>query len=144
LSGQGKANMKKRSQEDSVFQENQTEDSSISEDNLPKGFHGFMMGHVGHQDVTHSKNKGTKSFPVVPILLTIMVVLHILAAIVLSKTASGAFSFNNAMSYGMIGLLVVFVMSKLKHVLGFMRRKEKPSARGITNGVSSTSSVEHE
>ncbi len=42
------------------------------------------------------------------------------------------------------GLLFVFALSKLKHVLGFMRRKEKQSARGITNGGTSTSSMEHE
>ena len=48
------------------------------------------------------------------------------------------------MSYGMIGLLLVFAISKLKHVLGFLRKKGKQSARGITNDISSTSSVERE
>ena len=133
--------MNKRSQEDSVFQDSQIEDSGISEDNMLKGFHGFMMGHMGHQDVTHSKNKGTRSLPVVPILLIIMVALHIAAAIFLSKTGSSAFSFNNPLSYGMIGLLLVFAISKLKLVLGFMRRKEKQSAQGTANGGTS---LEHE
>src|SRR5258708_23985068 len=136
--------MNKRSEQDVVVQDSQTEDSGASENNISKGFHGFMMGHMGHQDVTPSSNKRMRPLPVVPIMLMIMVALHILAAIFLSKTGSGAFSFNNPMSYGMIGLLVVFGISKLKHVLGFIRRKEKQSARGITNGVSSTSSVERE
>jgi hypothetical protein len=136
--------MNRQSQEDAVFQDSQNEDSSISEDNMPKGFHGFMMGHMGHQDVTPSRNKRMRPLPIVPIMLLIMVVLHILAAIFLSKTGSGALSFNNPMSYGMIGLLFIFAIAKLKHVLGFLRGKGKQSARGITNGVSGTSSVERE
>src|SRR5258707_8081079 len=139
--------MNMRSEEDAVIQDSQTEDSGISENNLPKGFHGFMMRHMGHQDVTPSSNKRKRPLPVIPILLISMVALHILAASFLSKTGSAAFSFNNPTSYGMIGLLVVFVMSKLisitkfKQVLGFIRRKENQSAQGITNCISSTSSA---
>ena len=134
--------MNRRSDEDVVSQDSQTQESGIIEDNIPKGFHRIMMGHMGHQDMTYSRNKRIKPFPVIPMMLIIMVALHILAAIFLSKTGSGAFSFNNPLSYGMIGLLFVFAISK--PVLGFMSRKEKLSARGITNGGSSSSSVERE
>src|SRR5690348_17056766 len=88
------------------------------EDDLPtSGPHGFMMRHMGH-----SKNK--RKVPIVPILLMILVAMHIVAAISLAKTGS-AFSFNNPMSYAMVGLLIVFAISKLKVVLGFLRRNRK-------------------
>jgi len=77
-------------------------------------------------------------------MLMITVLLHVIVAIFLAKSGSSVFSFSNPMSYGMIGLVFVFAISKLKHVVGFIRRKGKQSARGITNGVSSTSNVEHE
>ena len=137
-------NMNRRSDDDAVFQDSQTQESGISEDNIPKGFHGFMMGHMGHQYGIHSRTQRMRPLPVVPIMLIIMIALHILATIFLSKTGSSAFSFNNPMSYGMVGLLLVFAIFKLKHVLGFIRRKEKQSARGITNGVTSASGMEHE
>src|SRR5690349_5889143 len=106
--------MNSQSQENAALQ-SQATDSGISEDNLPtNGLHGFMMRHVGHQDVAFTKSRRTKSIPIIPILLLAMVALHIVAAIFLSKTGSTGFSFNNPMTYGMIGLFVVFVIAKLR------------------------------
>ena len=117
--------MNRRSQDDTAFQSQDT-DSGESENNLPTGGpHGFIMRYLGHQDAAQSKNRRMSLTLVVPILLLIMVVLHIVAAIFLAKTGSTGVSFNNPMTYGMIGLLLVFAISKLRHVLEFIRRKRK-------------------
>ena len=117
--------MNRQSQEDATFQSQATE-SEVNAHNLPtSGLHGFMMRHMGHQDGPPPKDKPIKSIPIVPVLLLIMVALHIAAAIFLAKTGSTGFSFNNPMTYGMIGLLVVVAISKRKHVLDFVRRKGK-------------------
>ena len=124
LLAQERANMNNQSQQDTAVQTGQVTESGISGDNHPSsGFHGFVMRHMGHQGVTLTKNPRTKPLPVVPILLLIMVALHIIAAVYVSHTGPGAFSLNNPMSYGLIGLLLIFAISKLKHVLGFIRRK---------------------
>jgi uncharacterized membrane protein len=134
--------MNRQSQEDALLQ-SQVTNSGVSEDNLPtNGLHGFIMRHMGHQDVAHSKNKQTKSISIIPILLLIMVVLHIVAAIFLAKTGSTGFSFNNPMTYGMIGLFVVFVIAKLRLVIGSLRRKE--TVREITDDVGTTGSGQRE
>jgi hypothetical protein len=136
--------MNRQSQENTALQ-SQATDSGVSEDNLPtNGLHGFLMRHMGHEDVAHSKNERTKSIPIIPILLLIMVALHIVAAIFLAKTGSTGFSFNNPMTYGMIGLLVVFVTAKLRHVIGSLRGKRKQSAREINDNIGTTKNVQHE
>jgi len=43
-----------------------------------------------------------------------------------------------------MGLFLAFVPFKLKHLLGLLHRKEKQSAREISQGISSTSDVLHE
>lgn len=135
---QAKANMNRGPEENAVFQDSQTEDPNISEAHKPTGgVHGFVMRHMGHQDVTPTRNKRMRSLPVIPIMLMILVGLHIIAAIFLSKTGSGAFSFNNPLSLGMIGLALVLAISKLKHILGIVRRKDKPVTLEIGHGEDS-------
>ncbi len=76
-----------------------------------------------------------------PLLIVAMVLLiigaaslHAVGAIFLSKIDFGAFSLNNPIFYVVIGLLFILAMFKLKHLLGFLHRKEKPSAQEILKG----------
>ena len=134
--------MNKRPEVNAAFQDSDAKDPNISEDHKStEGIHGIVMRHMGHQDVTPSRNKRMRSLPVIPIMLMILVTLHIFVAIFLSKTGSGAFSFNNPLSFGMIGLALVLVISKLKHILGIIRRKDKPVTLKIAHGEDS---VQHE
>jgi hypothetical protein len=127
---------------DAVVENSHTTNSDVGKNNKPAhDFHGFLMGHIVHQNVTHARNKKMKLFLVVPIVVMIMVTLHILGALFLSTTGSSAFSFSNPISYIMIGLLLVFAVFKLKHLLGLIRRKEKLSVPEISNGISDTSSM---
>jgi ferredoxin-NADP reductase len=99
-------------------------DSGVSEDNIrAEEFSGFIMG---HHDVTHSKQKRMRPLMLVAIVLMIIVAvnLHAIVPILLSKTGFFAFSLKNPIFYGMIGLFIVFDLFKLKHLLGFIRRKE--------------------
>jgi hypothetical protein len=133
--------MNRQSQEHTTLQ-NQVTESEVNKDGLPtNGLHGFMMRHMGHQDATHSNNARKKPIPIIPILLVIMVALHIFAAIFLAKTGSTAFLVNSPMTYGMIGLLVIFVIVKLKYVFGVMRGKGKQPPQKTMDEISR---VQHE
>ena len=96
--------------------------------------------------MTHSNKKRMRPLLLVAtvVMIIIAVNLHAVGAILLSKTGFGVFSLSNPISYVLIGLFFVAAMFKLKHLLGFMHRKEKQSAREITNGLSSTGGVQHE
>ncbi len=83
------------------------------------------MRHMDHGDEARSTNKGMRFLPIIPLVLILVVVLHIFAAVFLAKTGSDTFSFSNPLTYGMVGLLLVFAVTKLKHIWGFMRRKDK-------------------
>ena len=133
MSPHPKANTELGSQDDA----NPTAD--ISEYNHTiKGLHGLVTSHVAR-----SGNGRVRSLPVIPILLVIMIAFHILAAVFLSGT--GSFSFNNPLSYGMAGLLIIFVVSKLKHMLDMMRIKDKNPMQEITNsGLGDTTNAQDE
>jgi len=96
--------------------------------------------------MTHSNKKRMRPLLLVAtvVMIIVAVSLHAVGAVLLSQTGFGAFSLNNPISYVLIGLFFVVAMFKLKHLFGFMHRKEKQSAREISNGVGSTSGVQHE
>ena len=128
--------MNRQSQENIALQ-NQATDSGLREDNrTTNGLHGFMMRHMGHQDGNQSEMTQKKPIPIIPILLMVMVALHIVAVIFFAKTGSTAFSFNNPLTYGLIGLLAVVVIAKLKHVVSSIRGKGKHPPQEAIDGVS--------
>lgn len=135
--------MNSQSHEDTALQSSATE-LEASENNLPSdGLHGFMMRHMGHQGVAHSNTNSTKAVPIIGILLLIMVAIHIVAAIFLAKTGSTGFSFNNPLTYGILGLFAVFMLVKLRHVIGALRGRGKQSALEIADIVPTTNSAQH-
>jgi ferredoxin-NADP reductase len=125
-------------------------DLGVSEDNIrAEEFTGFIMGQdgpMGQHDMTHSNKKRMRPLLLVAMVLLIIVVvsLHAVGAISLSKTSFGAFSLNNSIFYVLIGLFFAFVLFKFKHLLGLLHRKEKQPAREMSHGISSTDGVLHE
>jgi len=85
----------------------------------------------------HLANGETKKMwlllPVASMLLIIIVVsLHAVGGILLLKTGLAGFSVHNPIAYVLIGLCLVFAVFKLRHVVGFMHRKdEREGARDV-------------
>ena len=72
-----------------------------------------------------------------PLLLAAMIVLsitviglHAVGGMLLLKTNLGGLSIDNPLAYVLIGLALVVAVLKLKHVVGFMHRKEKREDTG--------------
>jgi len=108
-------------------------DSGVSEDSIrAEEFTGFIMGQhgpMGQQDMTHTNKKRMRPLLLVAMVLLIIVVvnLHAVSAIFLSTTGFGAFSLNNPIIYVLIGVFLVFVLFKFRHLLGLLHRKKKQS-----------------
>jgi ferredoxin-NADP reductase len=104
-------------------------DSGVQKENIrAEDFSGLKM-HI----MTRLPIAWKNHFALIAIVVMIIgaVLLHATAVISLSITGLGASLLHNPISYVMIGLMLV-VMFKLKHVLGFKHRKEKQSAREIS------------
>jgi hypothetical protein len=64
-------------------------------------------------------------------VLSITVVgLHAVGGLVLLKTGLEGLSLQGPLAYVVIGLMLVFAVLKLKHVVGAMHRKEKREDAG--------------
>jgi ferredoxin-NADP reductase len=106
-------------------------DSGVSEDNIrAEEFPGFIMG---HHDLANSKTKRLQPLLLVAIVLMIIVAvsLHAVGGIFLLETGFGAFSLHNPISYVMVGMFFVIAMFKLKHLVGFMRRRRAAAGRAL-------------
>lgn len=98
-------------------------DSGINKDNIrAEDFSGFKM-HI----MTMSPNAWKNHFALIAIAVVIIavVILHVGAAVSISKTNLGASLINNPISYVMLGLMLIIVPFKFKHLLGFIHRKKK-------------------
>jgi hypothetical protein len=100
------------------------------------------MSHIGHQALNHSRNNRMRPLALVVIVLFVMVALHVFAAIFLTKTGSGVVSLSNPVSYIMMGLLFIFALFKLKHLLAFIGRNRRHGK--LQTDVSSTGDIPHE
>jgi len=127
--------------------------SGVSKDNIrAEEFTGFILGQDGprgQHDMTHSNNRRIRPLLLVAMVVLIIIVvnLHAMSAISLFTTGFGAFSLNNPILYILMGLFLVIVLFKFKHVSGFLYRKKKQPTREMSHGMSSmssTSGVQHE
>jgi hydrogenase-4 membrane subunit HyfE len=89
-------------------------------------------GVMEHPDLANGKS--TRMRPLLPIailLLSIIVIsLHGVGGFVLLKAGLGGLSLHDPLAYVLIGLFLVLAVLKLKHVVGFMHRKEKREDAG--------------
>lgn len=94
---------------------------NVNEDNIrAEDFSGFKMGLMN--DVSENIRRNILLFVIIFIVLAV-VFAHIIAAISISK--SDLALFNNPILYVMIGLMVVIIPFKLKHLLGLIWSKKR-------------------
>src|SRR5262245_50630069 len=84
----------------------------------------------GITELDHPANRETKKLrlllPAAIILLMIVAIsLHAVGGMLLLQTGLAGFSIHNPIAYILIGVSLVFAVFKLKHVVGFIHRKEK-------------------
>ena len=68
--------------------------------------------------------------PAIIVLSITVVGLHAVGGLVLLKTGLEGLSLQGPLAYVVIGLMLVFAVLKLKHVVGAMHRKEKREDAG--------------
>ena len=85
-----------------------------------------------HPELVNGQTKNMLSLlPTAGLLLSILVIsLHAASGIVLLNTGLNGFSLHNPLAYVLIGVSLVVAVFKLKHMVGFMRRKEKREGAG--------------
>jgi hydrogenase-4 membrane subunit HyfE len=92
---------------------------------------------VMEHDLANAETKKMRPLLLVASMLLIVLVvsLHAFGGILLLKTGLGGFSVHNPIAYVLNGLCLVFAVFTLRHVVGFMHRKEKrESARDVRKG----------
>src|SRR6266496_3523478 len=89
-------------------------------------------GVMEHHDLANRETKKLRPLLLVAIMLLSIIVisLHAVGGILLLKTGLGSFSLHNPIVYVLIGLSLVVAVFKLKHVVGFIHRKEKREGAG--------------
>jgi hypothetical protein len=68
--------------------------------------------------------------PAIIVLSITVVGLHVVGGLVLLKTGLSGLSLQGPLAYVVIGLMLVFAVLKLTHVVGAMHRKEKREDAG--------------
>jgi hypothetical protein len=89
-------------------------------------------GAIERHDLANGSTKNMRPFlPFAMLLLSIIIMsLHAAGGIVLLRTGLGGYSLHNPLAYVLIGVSLVVAVFKLKHMMGFMRRKEKSEGAG--------------
>jgi uncharacterized membrane protein YuzA (DUF378 family) len=89
-------------------------------------------GVMEHPDLANGKTKQMRPLLLAAIMLLsiIVVSVHAVGGMLLLKTGFGAISLHNPIAYVLIGLSLVFGVFKLRHVVGFMHRKERRERAG--------------
>lgn len=104
-------------------------DSGVNEDNIrAEEFTGFNLNEIpGTMRVSRTNHNRMNHvlFATIALAIVAVVILHVAVATSIFKSDLGAFLINNPIAYVMIGLMLVIVPFKLKHILGFMHWKEK-------------------
>lgn len=77
-----------------------------------------------HDHVTHHHSLRIRPLIVIPVVIVIMVALHLIGAVFLSKTGTDALPLNTPIAYIIFVLLVVFAIFKLRHLVAFVRKKD--------------------
>jgi hypothetical protein len=86
-----------------------------------------------------SRRKRMKPILLLAIGLTVMVMLHGIGAVLLSKSGLGESSLNSPIGYLIIGLIVVFALIKLKHVSALLPTRQEHPRHQLSNGLGHTS-----
>lgn len=71
----------------------------------------------------HLKSMRPLTLAAVVLMIIVAISLHAVGGLLLWQTGLETFSLHSPLTYIMIGALVVLAIFKLKHVLGFIRRK---------------------
>ncbi len=98
--------------------------SRINDDSIrAEEFTGFNLNEI-NKDTSYPWKKHIL-IALVALAIIAVAVAHAGAAVSISKTPFGTLSFKNPLLYVMIGLMLVLLKFKLKHISGLMRRKGK-------------------
>jgi hypothetical protein len=89
-------------------------------------------GIMEHHDLANAETKKLRLLLPIAIMLLIIIAvsLHAVGGFLLLKTGLDGFPVHNPIAYILIGLSLVFAVFKLKHVVGFIHRKEKRDGAG--------------
>lgn len=102
-------------------------DLGVDENNIKaEDFEGFKMGQMN--DIVNKVRSNLLLFAIAGVI-TIVVILHIIAAISISKTDFNLF--KNPILYVMMALMLIIIPFKLKHILWFINSRKKNSVEEI-------------
>lgn len=93
----------------------------VNEENIrAEDFSSFKMGLMN--DIADKVRNNLLLFGIAAVV-SIVVLMHVIAAISVYKSSLGTPLFNNPITYVMIGLMLIIIPFKLKHLLGLKHKK---------------------